>query len=166
MVSHVQFSASLTNHQCLELADRWNKARNDDLSQFSPKDVADFSSTQLCVFLDKLGEDKPYLPATVQTLDKLYSLDKSENSEIKLRFFKIALQSGPEYAQHAAGMWLKVAPSKWRIGDVCLTLRLGHYQGSHEVLSCKSNKRPWRPSGVHSLQGSDHWLRRYENEMS
>ncbi|KLT41494.1 putative leukotriene-A4 hydrolase [Cutaneotrichosporon oleaginosum] len=88
---------------CLALAERWDKARgDDDLSQFSKKDVADFSSTQLCVFLDKMGEYKAFRPATVRTLDELYALDKSENAEIKLRFYKIALASGPEYCKSAA----------------------------------------------------------------
>jgi leukotriene-A4 hydrolase len=72
--------------------------------------VADFSSVQLSVFLDKLGVDEAYRPSTVEGLDKLYSLNKSDNAEIKLRFFKIALQSGPEYAQQAAGMFLHHFP--------------------------------------------------------
>jgi leukotriene-A4 hydrolase len=88
---------------CLALAARWDKARGDnDLTQFSPKDVADFSSTQLCVFLDKMGEYKAFRPATVRALDELYALDKSDNAEIKLRFYKIALTAGPEYCDSAA----------------------------------------------------------------
>ncbi len=88
---------------CLALAARWDKARGDnDLTQFSPKDVADFSSTQLCVFLDKMGEYKAFRPATVRALDDLYALDKSDNAEIKLRFYKIALAAGPEYCDSAA----------------------------------------------------------------
>lgn len=91
------------DRQCLALAERWNKARDDnDLSQFSKKDVADFSSTQLCVFLDKLGEYSALRSPTVRALDELYSLDKSDNAEIKLRFYKIALTSGPEYCDSAA----------------------------------------------------------------
>lgn len=75
------------------------------MSQFSKKDVADFSSTQLCVFLDKMGEYAAFRPATVRALDELYALDKSENAEIKLRFYKIALTSGPEYCDSAASEW-------------------------------------------------------------
>lgn len=64
--------------------------------------MADFSSTQLCVFLDKMGEYPAFRPATVRALDELYELDKSDNAEIKLRFYKIALSSGPAYCASAA----------------------------------------------------------------
>lgn len=89
--------------KCLDLAARWDKARNDDdLTQFSPRDISNFSSIQTSVFLDKLGEGAVFRPATVRAMDELYSLDKQENAEIKLRFYKIALKSGPEYADSAA----------------------------------------------------------------
>jgi len=39
----------------------------------------------------------------IASLDKLYAIDKSDNAEIKLRFYQIALKSGPEYAKDAAG---------------------------------------------------------------
>ncbi|GMK59104.1 hypothetical protein CspeluHIS016_0701190 [Cutaneotrichosporon spelunceum] len=88
---------------CLALAARWDKARgDDDLSQFSKKDIADFSSEQVCVFLDKLAEYEPFRPATVRALDDLYGLNDSHNAEIKLRFYKVALVSGPEYCGSAA----------------------------------------------------------------
>jgi len=42
-------------------------------------------------------------PSHVSLLEKTYGVDKTENSEIKLRFYQIALKSGPEYAEKAAG---------------------------------------------------------------
>lgn len=45
-------------------------------------------------------------------MDKLYSLDKSENAEIKLRFYKIALKAGPEYCDSAASEHPTTARSK------------------------------------------------------
>lgn len=54
------------------------------------------------MFLDDLGARAAFRPATVRALDELYSLNKSESAEIKLRFYKIALSSGPEYADSAA----------------------------------------------------------------
>lgn len=64
--------------------------------------MSSFSSTQLSVFLDAVGAQAAYRPATVQALDELYGLDKSENAEVKLRFYKIALRSGPAYCDSAA----------------------------------------------------------------
>jgi hypothetical protein len=118
--------------------------------------VSDFSSTQLCVFLDKLGEGEAFRPNTAAALDKVYSLNQSENAEIKLRFFKIALQSGPEYAQEAAGELYQLASDRagagCRLDRLAINLispklcvrswfltphRLAHFQGPYEVLSCK-----------------------------
>lgn len=45
------FDTSLAD-ACYNLASRWDQARNsEDLSQFSPSDIADFSSTQKSKFL-------------------------------------------------------------------------------------------------------------------
>lgn len=66
--------------------------------------MADFSSTQKTVFLDKLGEAAgSFTPAAAKALDQAYTLNNQDNAEIKLRFYKIALKSGPEYAESAAG---------------------------------------------------------------
>jgi len=45
----------------------------------------------------------------IASLAKLYSIDKSDNAEIKLRFYQIALKSGPDYAEEAAGEWIVLA---------------------------------------------------------
>lgn len=55
------------------------------------------------VFLEKLESLDPFKPDLVAALDKLYGLSKTDNSEIKLRFYEIALNAGPEYAEEAAG---------------------------------------------------------------
>jgi hypothetical protein len=55
------------------------------------------------VFLEKVHSLPKLPPAAVAHLDQTYSLDKSENAEIKLRLYEIALESGPEYADKAAG---------------------------------------------------------------
>ena len=55
------------------------------------------------VFLEKVESYDAFPAEHVASLEKLYSLDKSDNAEIKLRFYQIALKSGPEYAEKAAG---------------------------------------------------------------
>lgn len=135
--------------QCLELADRWDKARNDsDFKQFSPSDVGDFLSTQKCVFLDRLGAGEAFKPEVVRALDDVYGFNKQDNAEIGLRFYKIALKSGPEYARSAAGKcgrvtngWERVlcppgvaVPTARPGGDAVPTWRLSHRRA--EALSC------------------------------
>jgi hypothetical protein len=39
----------------------------------------------------------------IKAIGKLYEFDSSENAEIRNRFYRIALRSGPEYAKDAAG---------------------------------------------------------------
>ncbi|WOO82539.1 Leucine aminopeptidase 2 [Vanrija pseudolonga] len=99
----VQYDESLAK-PCNELAGRWEKAlKGTDFSQFTAKDVAHFSSTQKTVFLDKLGEAAgAFTPAAAKALDQAYTLNNQDNAEIKLRFYKIVLKSGPEYAESAA----------------------------------------------------------------
>lgn len=94
-----------------QLAERWAEAaKKGDFSAFKPEDVKDFDSTQKCVMLDHLYELGPKFQAEVpQKLDELYGFNKTQNAEIKLRFFKVALQSSPEYCESAAGKPPRVA---------------------------------------------------------
>ncbi|KAK4685307.1 leukotriene-A4 hydrolase, partial [Tremellales sp. Uapishka_1] len=88
---------------CLDLAERWNNARDDEsFNTFSPRDIADFTSTQKVVFIEKLDTYEAFPPRLVAALEKLYQFNGSFNTEIKLRFLEVALKSGPEYAQDAA----------------------------------------------------------------
>jgi len=104
--------------QCNELAQRWDESREKTAGEgFAADDVKSFNSTQmgelpfslptlklmLVVFLEKVESFKPFPKEHVASLEKLYALDKSDNAEIKLRFFQIALKSGPEFAEKAAG---------------------------------------------------------------
>ncbi|WWC63102.1 leukotriene A-4 hydrolase/aminopeptidase [Kwoniella dejecticola CBS 10117] len=90
---------------CYDLAARWDKARDGNVSGFSKDDIKDFSSTQTVVFLDKLETYETLPPKVVASLDKLYGLGSTGNAEIGLRFFEVALKSGPEYAE-AAAAWV------------------------------------------------------------
>lgn len=114
----------------MDLADRWNAARSDsDLKQFSPEDVKSFSTEQKVVFFDRLESFDPLSSRAVTTLDEAYGIHKTDNAEIRLRFYRIALLAGKEYAEDAA---CKTSPSHRRSGtDGC---SLGDQQGPHEVL--------------------------------
>lgn len=111
-----------------QLAERWAEAaKKGDLSAFKPEDVKDFDSTQKCVMLDHLYELGPkYQPEVATKLDEVYGFNQTQNAEIKLRFYKIALKSGPAYCQSAAGELFS--------GYLTADIRLGHHEGPHEVL--------------------------------
>jgi hypothetical protein len=72
----------------------------------------------------------------------VYGFHKSDNAELRLRFYRSALKSGPEYAQKAAGTSdSTVVVSRGYRGTACrgevndeLMRRLGHQQGPYEVL--------------------------------
>lgn len=81
------------------------------------------------MFLDSLDTKKTFPPKAIKAIGKLYEFDSSENAEIRNRFYRIALRSGPEYAKDAAGKSLP-APT-----CMALTGSLGDQQGSNEVLS-------------------------------
>jgi len=76
------------------------------------------------VFLDALDTKSTFSPKAVKALGSLYAFDSSENAEIRNRFYRIALRSGPEYAKAAAGeSFLHI---RWRFTD---EYRMGGQQG-------------------------------------
>ncbi|WWD18897.1 leukotriene A-4 hydrolase/aminopeptidase [Kwoniella shandongensis] len=91
---------------CYELAAKWDKARDSsDFSAFSSKDLENFSATQKVVFLDKLETYETLPHKAVEALDETYGFGKTGSAEIRLRFYEIALKSGPKYAEDAA-VWV------------------------------------------------------------
>lgn len=104
----------------MELADRWDKERDSDYSAFQSHDVKSFITSQKSerlllrvmrliprlmqadVFLDALDTKATFPPKAIKAIGTLYSFDSSENAEIRNRFYRIALRSGPEYAKDAA----------------------------------------------------------------
>jgi leukotriene-A4 hydrolase len=104
LIEDMKYDETLAK-QCYNLADRWDKARNTPTT-FSPSDFANLTPSQRIVFLETLQDLSPSLPANlVAHLDEVYGVDKSKNAEIKLRFYGLALKSGDEYAEKAAGEW-------------------------------------------------------------
>ncbi|KAF7320841.1 Leuk-A4-hydro-C domain-containing protein [Mycena chlorophos] len=95
------------------LADRWDAARDStDLSTFTPADLDGFNANQIIVFLERL-QDRPALPFSHLTaLGTTYKLDSTPNSEVRLRFYELAL-SPP--TSEAAKHYVDPA-SKWVVG--------------------------------------------------
>jgi leukotriene-A4 hydrolase len=68
------------------------------------------------VFLDALDTKPTFSPAAIHVLGKTYKFDSSDNAEIRNRFYRIALRSGPEYAKAAASEFPSlIHPSFWSI---------------------------------------------------
>lgn len=89
------------------LASRWNAARNDDTVKFSPDDIKEFTANQVGLFLETLSGYEAFDKATMDKLNEAYSLEKSGNDEIRLRWYKVALKAGC-YAQEAS-VWVRTA---------------------------------------------------------
>ncbi|MBW0519591.1 hypothetical protein O181_059306 [Austropuccinia psidii MF-1] len=76
------------------LAKRWSDARNNPTSRnFQVADIADFTSNQIVVFLEKLDEESPFEPSLIQLMNQVYQFDDTNNQEIRLRWYAIALKS-------------------------------------------------------------------------
>ena len=107
------------------LAERWDGARNsssamDGLKQFKASDLDKFSSSQTVVFLETL-EQYDALPAEyLQRMNELYSLDTTENAEIRLRWYNVALKGdGRDFKASAAKWVVTVGRMKVRIDPPC-----------------------------------------------
>jgi leukotriene-A4 hydrolase len=66
------------------------------------------------VFLDTLEQYAPFSPKIIQRLDEVYGFHEKDNAELRLRFYRSALKSGPEYAQKAAGE----LTLSWQMSDI------------------------------------------------
>ena len=103
------------------MAAKWDAARKSKDASFSSTDIESFSTTQkgeskercvntiadvsnAVVLLDQLEILPAFSPELVAKMDKSYGFGENDNAEIRLRFYQVALKSGPEYAESAAGM--------------------------------------------------------------
>lgn len=92
------------------LAKRWDAAReseaNDGLDQFSSADLKKFSSSQTVVFLETL-EGYDALPSDfLKRMNELYSFDGTENAEIRLRWYNVALKGDGKDFKASAAKWV------------------------------------------------------------
>lgn len=92
------------------LAARWDAARGTtDVSQlgFSPKDLDNFNSNQIIVFLERLQSYAPLPSALAMHLGSVYGFAGTQNAEIRLRYYEVTLadpqaQAAQKIAEDAA----------------------------------------------------------------
>lgn len=107
------------------LAARWDAARRTDssgtannggLKQFKASDLDQFSSSQTVVFLETLEQYEPALPADfLRRMDELYQLDGTENAEIRLRWYNVALKGDGKDYKVSAAKWV-VTVGRMKVG--------------------------------------------------
>ncbi|ORZ22502.1 peptidase family M1-domain-containing protein [Absidia repens] len=91
-----EFDTTLAK-QCYDLADRWDKARdNTDLSGFSASDVETFSAGQKIVFLERLTGCAPLPHALIRKMDELYQLTSIRNADIRFRWQNLCVMTSFE----------------------------------------------------------------------
>ncbi|KAL0078408.1 peptidase family M1-domain-containing protein [Phycomyces blakesleeanus] len=91
-----QFDTTLADI-CYTLADRWDKARDEEsLSEFSSNDLNNMSSLQKVVFLERLSDDKPLSHAALAKMDELYQMTLIRNADVRFRWQKLCLLASYE----------------------------------------------------------------------
>ncbi|KAG8005400.1 Leukotriene A-4 hydrolase [Nibea albiflora] len=87
-----QYDTTLAD-ACITLAQKWVKAKDQDLSSFKESDVKMLSSHQIIEFLSLLLQEDP-LPLThVKKMQEVYDLNASMNSEIRFRWLRLCVRS-------------------------------------------------------------------------
>lgn len=96
-----------------QLAAKWNDSRTIDPGNlpFSAKDLHEFSSNQTVVFLERLQRYDPLPALHIKSLGEIYSLDTTMNSEIRLRWYELALS-----AQEPAPLAWSTRAAEWVVG--------------------------------------------------
>ena len=86
-----------------ELAERWERRINGADEKFSSSDINGWAAGQVVVFLEKLHGGS-HVPASIaEELDEAYALNTARNTEVRLRFYQVALEdTNSKYTQHAA----------------------------------------------------------------
>uniref|UniRef100_A0A8P4K842 Peptidase M1 leukotriene A4 hydrolase/aminopeptidase C-terminal domain-containing protein n=1 Tax=Dicentrarchus labrax TaxID=13489 RepID=A0A8P4K842_DICLA len=106
-----QYDTTLAD-ACIALAQRWIKAKDQDLSSFKSSDVKTLSSHQLIEFLSLLLQEER-LPLThVKKMQEVYDLNAYMNSEIRFRWLRLCVRSRWEEAVPKA---LKMATEQGRM---------------------------------------------------
>ncbi|KAF8308664.1 zincin [Clavulina sp. PMI_390] len=124
----VKYDLTLANN-AYNLAEKWysSKSEQDPSPSFSKTDLDDFTTNQKIVFLERLsdigGSSLP--PTHISLLDTLYGLSTTHNTEIRLRFYIIALDSGSasKYVKEAVDWVVDPAMIKGRMKFCRPTMR-------------------------------------------
>lgn len=90
-----EFDTTLAD-ACYNLAKRWDSARNQDLSDFTSKDIEEFSASQKIVFLERLTDTEPLPHASIIKMDQVYNFTSNHNADLRLRWQQICLMSSYE----------------------------------------------------------------------
>ncbi|KAJ3104294.1 Leukotriene A-4 hydrolase [Phlyctochytrium planicorne] len=90
------FDTSLAN-ACEELANRWDSARSSPTTAgFAKEDVANFTSNQLVVLMEKLHNKAPLPIPALDLMDQLYNLSAAKNCDLRCRWLLVNLASSRE----------------------------------------------------------------------
>jgi len=100
--------------QAYALADRWDRARDIDISKasFSADDMDGFNSNQKAVFLERLQALPPLPAGHTAYLGDLYKVAGTSNAEIRFRFYGVALRDPSSVPDHLAEQAVR-----WVVGD-------------------------------------------------
>lgn len=104
--------------QAQKLADRWIRLVEGKTSieaeRFGPKDIQGWDSNQVVVFLEALHSGPKLSTDLTSQLDTFYSFSDQVNSEIRLRFYEVALEDAKtKYKQEAADWVAKQGRMKY-----------------------------------------------------
>ncbi|KAK4308235.1 hypothetical protein Pmani_020082 [Petrolisthes manimaculis] len=78
---------------CSDLCRRWVEWQLDTECPFTAKDLASLSSNQVREWLAQLLEEDPLPVSKLQKMEELYSMSGHQNSEIRFRWLRLAIQA-------------------------------------------------------------------------
>ncbi|KAL7882699.1 hypothetical protein SRHO_G00003570 [Serrasalmus rhombeus] len=106
-----QYDTTLAD-ACIALAQRWQNAKDADLSGFSEADIKQLSSHQLIEFLALLLLEDPLPQSHVKRMQEVYNFNSIKNSEIRCRWLRLCVKAKWEEAVPLA---LKMATEQGRL---------------------------------------------------
>ncbi|KAJ8411320.1 hypothetical protein AAFF_G00173260 [Aldrovandia affinis] len=92
-----QYDTTLAD-ACIALCQRWAKAKDSDLTQFSAGDLKALSSHQIIEFLALLLQEEPIPLSHVKRMQEVYNMNAIKNSEIRFRWLRVCVRARWEEA--------------------------------------------------------------------
>lgn len=87
-----QFDSTLTR-EVHQLSENWCATGEVDLGQFSPNDLANFSTPQKIEFLNELMLQEPFSTNKISNMERIYNMFSVKNSEIRFRWLRLCLRA-------------------------------------------------------------------------
>ncbi|PIK43951.1 putative leukotriene A-4 hydrolase [Apostichopus japonicus] len=81
---------------CSELCQKWSKAEEQDVINFSSVDIRDMDSGQIIEFLRLLLLEPPLTDVCVREMHRCFNFNASGNAEIKFRWLRLCLRASYE----------------------------------------------------------------------